>query len=145
MFLLHFPFSMFHTTQRGQAVLSLVLLVGGIVAFVSMTLAFLVASFSQSSMGFVRSNRALATASSGVHDATLRLLRDKDFSATTPYTVTVGDYSASVTVTQASPLPDQVTVLSDAFVSFYERKVRAVFALSSSTGDLQLISWGESL
>jgi hypothetical protein len=130
-------------SATGQAILSLVLIVGGIVAFVSVTLAFIVLNFVNSSSGFVKANRALATASAGIQDATLRLVRNKDFTSPTPYTISLGPYSAAVTVVQGSPNPGQVTVVSDAIVSFYERKVQAVFAVGSSTGETQLISWGE--
>ena len=143
MYLLPTTYYLLPTRRAGQAVLSFVLLVGGIVAFVSITLALIVLSFINSSSGFIKANRAFWTASSGAEDAALRLLRNKDFLFGPPgYTVPVGQYSATVTVAQGS-IPGQVEVTSRATVSFYNRNVRAVFAVVSSTGAMQLVSWGE--
>ena len=135
-----FPLS---SRSRGQAVLSLVLLVGGIVVFVSITLVFIVLSFINSTTGFEKANRALAAATGGIEDGVLRLVRNKDFASASAYTVPLGPYSAGVTVTQGSPAPGQVTITSGASVGLYTRQVQAILSVVSSTGDVQLMSWSE--
>ena len=133
----------FRFQDNGQAVLSLVLLIGSIIAFVSVTLAFIALGFINSSTGFERANRALAVASAGVEDALMRLTRNKDLSATSPYTFSVGSSSVAVTITQGSPVSGQATVVSGSSVGPYTRQVQAIVAITSSTGEVQLISWGE--
>lgn len=131
------------SSTAGQAVLSLVLLVGGIVVFVSVTLAFIALSFINATTGFEKANRALAAASGGVADALVQIVRNKDFVSLSPYVVPLGIYSAGVTVTPGVPVAGQATIVSGASVGFYTRRVRAVVSVVSSTGEVQLFSWNE--
>ncbi len=130
-------------TRRAQAVLSLVFLIGGIITFVSVTLAFITLSFINASSGFEKANRALAVAAAGTSDALLRLTRNKDFVSATPYTVPVDSFSASVTVAPNTPILGEATIVSAAIVSFYERRVQAVVSVTPSTGEVQVVSLGE--
>jgi uncharacterized protein (UPF0333 family) len=142
----HFsPFHLFtsHLLRRGQAALSFVFLVGSIVVLVGVTVGFLASSFVNSVYGFVAAQRALAVADAGARDAHLRLLRNKDLSNTSGYSVPLGGDTASVTVTQNSPATGLVTAVSTATVSFHTRKLQLVFSVASSTGQVRLISWRE--
>ncbi len=127
--------------RKGQAALSLVFLIGGIIILIGVTVAFLTVSFINSGFGLQASDRARATASAGVYDAMMQLVRQGTFSAATPYTVPVGSYSASVTVTQGAPIAGEVTILSKASVSFHERDIQAVAAVNATTGLINILSW----
>jgi uncharacterized protein (UPF0333 family) len=129
--------------RRAQATLALVFLIGGIIVVIGVSLAFVVASFIASGYGFRLSNQALAIASGGINDAVIKLVRNKDYSAASPYSVPIGAYAASVTVTQNSPVSGQVTIVSAATVGSYTRKVKAVVAVDSSSGQVQLVSWDQ--
>lgn len=124
----------------GQATLSLVFLVGGIIILISVTLAFLVVTFLNSSYGYQASNRALATAQAGVEDAYLQLARNKDF-APSPYQVTVGANIATVTIAQNAPSTGRVTITATSTVSRYQRKVQAIVSVATSTGELHVLSF----
>lgn len=128
------------TQRTGQAVLSLIFLMGGIMVMVGLTLAFIATSFVNSAYGFQASQRAQAVASSGIYDALMRLARDKDFSDA-DYSVPLGDDSASVTVTQDSPVVGQATIVSIATVSRRKRQVRAVVSRNASTSRIVVVSW----
>lgn len=124
--------------HRGQAALTMVLLVGGLSVFVGLGLAFLVASFMNTSAGYQASERAAAIAASGVSDALLQLARDKDF-ASSGYAVAADGYSASVTVTQGIPAAGNATIVSQATVSRYKRKMETVVAIDGETGEATIV------
>lgn len=129
------------TKQRGQAALSFVFLIGVIIISIGSTLAFLAASFLSSGYGFQAANRALAVASAGAEDGLIQLVRNKDFSATTAYSVPVGSDSASVTVNQNAPAPGQATIVSSATVFFRQRKIQVIAAINSTTTKVDVVSW----
>jgi hypothetical protein len=127
-------------TKAGQAALSLVFLVGGIVVLVGATLAFLAFSFISSGIGFQNAQKAYAVASAGATDSLLRLNRDKDYSVSNT-NVPIGGDTASVKVEQNTPSQGLVTITSQASVAFYSRKISVVASVSSSTGQVNIISW----
>ncbi len=129
------------TFKRGQAVLSFVFLIGTIILSISLTVALLAYSFLSSGYGFQASNRAMALASAGAEDALLKLARNKDFSAVSPYSVPVGNDSASVTVAQNSPVSGQAKIISTATIVFQQRKIQVVVSVDSVTGQISLFSW----
>ena len=136
-------FLILDSRHAGQATLSLVFLIGGIIILVGVSLSFLVISFISSGYGYQASNRALGAATGGVEDALLRLVRDTDLTALTPYEVPLDSYTANVTVTQDSPVAGLVTILSYATVAGYQRRIQAVVAVDSDTGQVSLISWDQ--
>ena len=126
--------------RTGQATFSFIFLVGGIVVVIGITLAVLALSLINISFGFRASERAAAAASSGAEDAILRLMRNKSF-ASGGYAVPVDAFSATVVVTQDTPLFGQTTIDSSATVSNYQRKIRVVTQIHPMTGEVQVISW----
>jgi hypothetical protein len=124
-----------HKTRRGQIALSTVILIGGVSIMIGVGIMVLVSSFLNSSYGYQAAERALAVAHSGSNDALLRLLRNKDLSGT--YTITLKDGTASVTVTQGS---GSATIVSQAVVSGYKRKVRTMVSINPVTGEVSLLS-----
>src|ERR1700722_7333974 len=96
---------------------------GVIVAIIGVTLAFVSASFINSSYGYQSSAMALGAATSGAEDALLLLYRNM---ATSSYTLAVASTTATITITQNSPSANFITVLSQATVSGHTRKVDVV-------------------
>jgi len=150
-----------NNNRVGQAALSLVLLVGGAVVMIGLTLIFLVFSFINASFGFRAANQALGVAISGANDALLQLARDKDFpgsdwaSGVTGYYADVDDYVAYVSVSRSwsegsitgaeyPNSPEQALIVSKATVSNRTRTVR-VLASVSHDGKIDIISLEQSI
>ena len=133
--------------RSGQSLLALVILIGGIVAVVGITLVFSTNSFLTSQYGFRSAGTAEATATAGVQDALLKLDRNAAFAtAGTPpgnYLLTVGSTTATVSVTQNSPSANYITVLSQATVSVSTKKVQVILLENASTSALTITSWQE--
>lgn len=146
--------------MTGQAALSMVLLVGGIVVVVGVTLAFLALSFLNSSFSFQAANRALALASSGINDAVLRLVRDNYFAPFDTFYCVPGpaitseggmegggaaiecpSASAKVTIADVIGVPNQKLITSEASVGQSKRKIEVVVAVSASTTQVSMLSW----
>lgn len=107
-------------------------------------LTFLVIGFINSTFGFRASTEALSIASAGIDDALLQLTRNKDFSEQSGYCVpsdSCTESDALVVVTQNSPSTGFVSIISTARVDRRERIIKAVASVSSSTGQVQMISW----
>jgi hypothetical protein len=121
----------------GQAFLSTVLLIGGIMIVIAAAVAVLAATVLDSGYGLRASNKAESVATAGVNDAFLRLIRTSSFSSG-GYTVTVPEGSAAVSVTQSG---GAATVLSSATIGVRTRKISAMFSISSSTGQVMLVLW----
>lgn len=129
--------------RSGQTFLALVFLIGGIIALVGITLAFLVTSFIDSGYGFQASVRAEAIANSGIQDALLQLDRNASFS-NSGYLLPVGSSTATVSVTQNSPSTGLVTILSAATVSGRVKKINVILSENSTTDQFSPISWQET-
>ncbi|OGY97336.1 MAG: hypothetical protein A2122_01480 [Candidatus Liptonbacteria bacterium GWB1_49_6] len=132
----------FGTYRKGQATLSLAILVGGTAVLIGLTLAFLTISFTNSSSGFQSAERALAVASAGADDALLRLVRNKDFPSS-KYTLEVGsgNHIATVIVQNSSPVFNRVTITSQATVGVAQRKIEVIAEVDGDTGKMSVISW----
>ncbi len=129
--------------RTGQAFLSIVLLIGAIVLVVGTTIAFITATFIDSSYGTQASQNAEAAAAGGVNDAQLQLIRNSAFASAGGYHVPSAVTAAPVTVPQHSPGANLVTVLSTATVLFRTRKIQAVFSIDPTTGQVAPVSWNE--
>jgi hypothetical protein len=124
--------------RNGQAALTLVLLVGGIAALTGVGLAFLSTSIIQSGRAAESGGAALAAAGAGTRDALLRLARDNQFEATTPYTIPVDTGTVAVTVTRT--VANEARILSVAQRIGFTRKVETVVTLDPGTGVLTIRS-----
>jgi hypothetical protein len=129
--------------EKGQAFLSLVLLVGGAMILIGLTLAFLATSFVDTGYGYQALTQAEAIATSGVEDALLQLDRNPNFGNTTgySYTLPVASSTAMVTVTQSDPSAGFVTILSSATVGNRTRNVTVIAAVNASTSQVSVVSW----
>jgi len=129
--------------HSGQSLLALVMLIGGIVFAIGIALAIITAAFVNSVYGYQSSQQAEAVATAGVEDALLQLDRNNQFSNTSGYPFSVGSTTATVVVTQSSPSFGSATVLSQATVRLWTRKVQVVVVIGSVTGQVSVVSWGE--
>ncbi len=125
--------------RSGQAVLSLVFIIGGIITVIGLTLAILANSIINSTSGFQAVEGSRAVAISGANDALMRLARVKGLSGA--YSMPIDSNSASVTITQDSPLSGLVTITSSSTVSRKEVRIRVVVSRNSTSGAISLVSW----
>ena len=128
--------------KKAAVTLPVILLVGGLIAEISIAGAFIAYFLNQSGFGIKLSEEALAAARAGIQDATIRIVRDKNFNPSpNPYTLTIGNRSAQVTIckdTCAGTDKFQVDSLGIAFNK--RRKIRAVIYVNSLTGEVKLES-----
>lgn len=123
--------------SAGQAALSTVFFIGGVIILVSILLSFFAASFIASTYGFSLSQRTLSGAISGVDDALLRLSRQKDLSGSYSFSLD----GSTVTVTIASVSSVQREIVSSATIAGYRRQVRVVVGISTSSGAFSPGTW----
>jgi uncharacterized protein (UPF0333 family) len=127
-------------SRKGQAFLALILLIGGVVAMIGITIAFLAGSFVDSGFGYQAEAQAAGAATSGAEDALLQLDRNSNF-ATSSYSLAVGSTTAVISVTQGAPSANFVTVLSAATVSSHTQKINVVLSRNAFTGQMTVVSW----
>ncbi len=139
----NFQFSIFNprASRGGQAALSMVLLIGGIMVLIGFSLVFLSTSFINSAYGNRAAQQAQNVATSGAYDAMIQLARNKDFSSG-GYSVAVGSSTATVVVTQDSPATGEVAIVSTATISLYKKTIRVVVSRNASTSQIVVVSWG---
>jgi hypothetical protein len=107
---------------------------------VATTLALVSISFLNSRLGVQRAQRAQTVANAGAQDALIQLSRNKDF-ATSSYVFVLDTNTATVSVTQNTPVSGQATIVSSARVSNYVRKTQVVVAVDQTSGQIVMLSW----
>ncbi len=126
---------------RGQATLSFVLLVGGIILEIAIA-GSLVAFFSSGSgLGERLSSRAFNAAQVGIRDAELKIVRNKDLCSSCSYSFPVGADTATVTVTRADDDQNNAyiyTVESLGVAANRQKKFEAVISVDRTSGVIQL-------
>jgi len=135
----------------GVAALPTILLIGGIIVEIGIAGAFISFLLSQSGFGAKLSAEAFAAAQSGIDDAMMRIVRDKNFytGPAAPYTLTVGNRSAQViickdfkTVSSACDTindgKDEITSLGSALTK--RRQLRAIVNVDNNTGEVRVES-----
>lgn len=135
------------STTKAIAALPLVLILGGIITEVTVSL--LVANFliTQSEYGLRLNSQAFVAATSGIQDATKRLIKDKTFSGT--YILTLADSTASVSVCVNAISPvcvglGRAQITSVGTSHGHNRSLQAIFSLDSTTGEVKLQSLTET-
>jgi hypothetical protein len=126
-------------SKSGQTLLTLVIVIGGLIVMAAAVLVVVALSVASSGYAFRASGTAESVATAGVEDAALQLVRNAAF-ASPGYPVAVGSFSATVVVVQSST-PGYVTVSSAATVSNVTRSLYATFSESTTTGQVNLMSW----
>lgn len=138
--------------ERGIIALSTILLLGAVIMEIAIVGSLLVFAFNNINYGVRLSAAALAAAKSGLVDATIKIIRDKDFSAIPYYDLAVGEVNAKVTVckdarTVVAPCDTaddgktEVTSLGQAFNR--SRKLRAILSVNETTGEVSSVSTTE--
>jgi len=142
------PSRQFFNSRKAAAALPIVLLVGGLMVEIGIAGAFISYFLGQSSFGVKLSEEALMAAQSGIQDAKIKIVRNKNFiPSPNPYTITVGNRSAQVTVCKdtrtASSTCDtamvgkyEITSLGEALTKY--RRVRAILYVDDTTGEVKL-------
>jgi len=130
--------------KQGQAFLSLVLLAGGAMVIIGLTLAFIATSFIDTGYGYQALTQAQAVAASGAQDALLQLDRNTGFgnAGGYVYAVPVGSSTATVTVTQSAPSAGFVTIHSTATIANRTRNMTVVASVNANTGQVSVVSSG---
>lgn len=131
----------------GQATLSFILLVSGVILEVAIAGSFVAYFFSASGYGERVSARALAAARAGFEDAQIQIARNKEYGggSTVQYSFSVGDDTVTVTVTRttvdANTYRYRITAVGTAFTR--ERRLAGVMTVDRTTGVARLESFGE--
>ena len=128
--------------HRGQAALSTVFLIGGVIILFALTLAFLALRITASTYGAEAANRAEAAATAGAEDAILRLTREPIKPGfPEEYTFNIDNTrSASIKITR-DEAAGLATIISSSTVGTNQRTIEVLVSFSSSTGMVDLISW----
>ncbi len=124
--------------KKGQAALATVLIIGGIISLIALVLAIIISSYNISAYSFQYKQKAQKVAFAGVEDALLKLTRDKTFSNTSGYNISIGSDVANITVAQNSPLAGQATIISQATVSNYKSKIKVIVSISDE-GEVRIL------
>ncbi len=131
-------------SYSGQAALSMVILIGGIITLVAVILAFFAVSFLGTGFSYRHTQRASLVATAGAQDGVMQLVRNRSFSSG-GYSVPVDTESTTVTVTQGTPVTNQATILSVATVLTYTRRIQVVVDVNPNNGQITVLSWQELL
>lgn len=120
------------TVARGQASISLVLLVGGIASAAIITIATVAIGAIASGYGADHLQRARGAAMAGIDDGQLRITRDPGDSG--GYSLTAGSSTVSVSITQNAPSPGFTTISSSASSGFRTVTLAGVYSVDPVTG-----------
>jgi len=125
--------------RSGQATLSFILLVSGVILEVAIAGSFVAYFFSASGFGERVSSRALAAARAGFADAEIQIARNKELAAigAVAYSFAVGDDVAEVTISRSTDAPNNaylftVTAVGTAFSR--ERHIVGTITVDRTSG-----------
>ena len=130
--------------KKGIAALPTMLLIGGLVAEIIIGVTATSYVFVQSEFGYRLSSEAFMAAKAGIEDAVMKIVLNKNFT-TSPYTLTVGNYSADVAVCNDPPCiaAGKFKITSLGKAQSRRRNLRAVLNVDSATGEVRLESLKE--
>lgn len=117
--------------KRGISTLPMMLLLGGIIIEIAVTITFLAYYFNISNSSARLSTEALTTARTGLDDGIIKVVRDKNFSG--DYAVAVGRGTANVSICKDTCVIGK-TEITSTVLGISQRKLRAVLAIDASTG-----------
>jgi len=130
--------------QKGIALLPAVLMIGTIMIELGLALTFVIYLSNLSSYGVRLSQEALYAARTGVNDAILRTVRDKNFpSGYSVYTITIGRANVEVTVNKNIPSTNQNTIKAVATVLTRKNHGSGIISIDSNNGEVAIVSFGE--
>lgn len=132
--------------KNGIIALPTILVMSSVIIDVAVIVTLGIIFLNNSDYGVRLSNEALAAAKAGVQDGLMKLARDKNFDASTPYTLTVDDRTVSVTVcggTEACGGANNHKISAEATAFTKKKKVEAVVTVNAATGIIYLQSLKE--
>lgn len=130
--------------KNGIAALPLVLMLGGLITAITVSLLMANLLSTQSEFGLRLNSQAFAASQSGIQDAMLRIIRDKTFASS--YTINFADgSSADITVCRDAIAPVCVGLGKDKITSLGKsqgrnRKFQAIVNVDAVTGEMILES-----
>ncbi len=127
----------------GIAALPAVIIFGGIIAEIAIAAAFLAFALNNTSLGIRLSAEAFSAARSGVEDAVLLIVRNKNYENQSGYSINVGRATATVVVTKDSPTVGKTTIESIGTSFRRKRKVSAIVSIDPVTAVVKIISFTE--
>jgi len=125
-----------------MTVLPLVIMIGLVIVELGVAMAFLVYFSNMSSYGTRLAQEALFGARSGVNDAILRIIRNKDFMGTYS-SITVGRATVTVSVVKDQPDTNQTTITSTGIALIRQKKLQAIVSIDPNTATVSLVSLTE--
>lgn len=125
-----------------MTVLPLVIMIGLVIVELGVAMAFLVYLSNMSSYGTRLAQEALFGARSGVNDAILRIIRNKDFMGTYS-SITVGRATVTVSVVKDQPDTNQTTITSTGIALIRQKKLQAIVSIDPNTATVSLVSLTE--
>jgi hypothetical protein len=129
-------------SNAGVAALPTLLLIGGIITIISISLTTSVYLYINSAQGSNLSLRALSTAKSGAYDGIMKVTRDKNFNDS--YVLSVGIYSATVDVFKDDPVAGKSRIDSVGGALTRRKKMQAIVTVDPITGLVKLESMLET-
>lgn len=136
--------------SSGQATLSFILLVSGVILEVAIAGSFVAYFFSASGFGERVSARALAAARAGLDDAAIQVVRNKEYAAgsAVSYAFSVGDDVAAVSLTRTTDSANGTylfTITSTGTAFTRERKLLATMVVDQTSGVARLQALSEQV
>jgi len=126
----------------GVTLLPLVIMIGLVIVELGVAMAFVVYLSNLSSYGTRLAQEALFGARSGIDDAILRIIRDKDFSSV-GYSLTVGRVNVWVVVEQGQPATNQDRITSTGTVLIRQKQYQAIVSVDPEMLLVSLVSLTE--
>jgi len=132
-------------SRKGQATLSFILLVSGVILQIAVAGSVVTYFLSSSKFSERLSLRALAAAQAGIRDAQIRISRDNNYAAsgTKTNSFTVGSDSVIVTISRTSDSANNAyvyTINATGSASLRKKKLVGSVAVDQTTGLLQFKS-----
>lgn len=137
-----YNYTMRSRRSGGQATLSFIILVSGIILESAIAGSFVTYYLSTSGLGERLSYRALAAAEAGIRDAEIAIARNKELGSAS-YSFSVGSDSVSLVITRDSvsdPTNYIYTIASTGIASTRQRKLVGAVAVDKTTGVIQVQS-----
>lgn len=125
-----------------MTILPLVIMIGLVIVELGVAMAFLVYLSNLSSYGTRLAQEALFGSRSGVNDAILRVIRDKDWSSA-GYNITVGRATVTIIVEKNVPDTNQDKITSTGTALIRQKKLQAVVSIDPNTATVSLVSLTE--
>lgn len=129
--------------QKGFSLLPTVLVTSIIIAEVGIALTFVMYMANSASYSSRLLQEAYSCAKSGIDDALLRLIRNKDFYSVDGYNFSIGRCVAVIKVEKDTPIQNSSLITVTATVLNRQKKLQAVVSVDSDTAEIVLVSLQE--